>query len=73
MAKLGIALFVAGAASNGIDRVLHGSVVDFLNVGIGPVRTGIFNVADVALLLGVAMVAATESRSRRLNHTSGDT
>jgi signal peptidase II len=49
---LGIALFVAGGASNWIDRILRGSVVDFLNVGIGPVRTGIFNVADVAILLG---------------------
>jgi len=63
-AKLGIALFAAGAASNGIDRVLHGSVIDFLNVGIGPVRTGIFNVADVALMLGVALVVFTEARRR---------
>jgi signal peptidase II len=29
------------------------SVVDFLNVGIGPLRTGIFNVADVAIMVGV--------------------
>ena len=65
MAKLGIALFAAGAASNGIDRVLHGSVIDFLNVGIGPVRTGIFNVADVALMLGGALVVIAEARGRR--------
>ena len=31
---LGLALFVAGGASNWIDRVARGSVVDFLNVGI---------------------------------------
>ena len=33
-----------------------GSVIDFLNIGIGPVRTGIFNVADVAIMAGVSMV-----------------
>ncbi|HVQ42308.1 MAG TPA: signal peptidase II [Vicinamibacterales bacterium] len=63
-ALLGITLFGAGASSNWIDRVLHGSVVDFLNVGIGPLRTGIFNVADVALMAGVALVVLTETRAR---------
>ena len=50
---LGLTLFVAGGASNWMDRVFRGSVVDFLNVGIGPVRTGIFNMADAAIMLGV--------------------
>jgi signal peptidase II len=53
---LGLALFVAGGASNWIDRVARGSVVDFLNVGVGPVRTGVFNVADVAIMLGAGVV-----------------
>ncbi len=54
---IGLALFLAGGASNWIDRVVRGSVIDFLNVGIGPVRTGVFNVADVAIMLGVAIIA----------------
>ena len=53
---LGAALIVSGGASNWIDRVIVGSVVDFLNVGIGPVRTGIFNVADVAIMAGVVLL-----------------
>lgn len=32
------------------------SVIDFINVGLGSVRTGIFNVADMAVLLGAAMI-----------------
>ena len=60
LSKLGLALFVAGGASNWVDRVAQGSVVDFLNVGVGSVRTGVFNVADVAIMLGgVAIVMAT--------------
>jgi len=53
---LGAALIVSGGASNWIDRVAVGSVVDFMNVGIGPVRTGIFNVADVAIMAGVVLL-----------------
>jgi signal peptidase II len=61
---MGIALFVAGGASNWIDRVMHGAVVDFLNVGIGPLRTGVFNVADMAIMLGTAVLVLSQFRSR---------
>lgn len=62
-ALFGLALFVSGGLSNLLDRVVHGKVIDFMNVGIGPVRTGIFNVADVAILLGAALVLITVSRT----------
>jgi signal peptidase II len=56
VALFGLWLLFAGGFSNLVDRVVHGRVVDFLNVGIGPVRTGIFNVADMAIMLGVAIL-----------------
>lgn len=61
-ARLGVALLIAGGTSNLVDRLHSGSVVDFMNLGIGPVRTGIFNVADVAIVLGVGIVALCGSR-----------
>jgi signal peptidase II len=64
VAALGVTLFVAGGASNWFDRLAHGSVVDFLNIGIGPLRTGIFNVADIAITVGVALFALAEFRPR---------
>ena len=63
--EIGLALFVAGGASNLVDRLVRGTVVDFLNLGIGPVRTGIFNVADVAILLGIALLLFDRYRVRR--------
>src|SRR5687767_8867908 len=60
----GVALFVAGGASNWVDRLAYGRVVDFMNVGVGPVRTGIFNVADMALLLGGALLLVSQLRRR---------
>jgi signal peptidase II len=60
-----LSLFVAGGASNWIDRVVRGSVVDFLNLGIGPVRTGIFNIADVAIVVGASLLIVAEVRRRQ--------
>lgn len=63
--RLGLTLFVAGGLSNWLDRVAHGGVVDFLNVGVGSLRTGIFNVADVAIMFGAAIIVIAEiGRSR---------
>lgn len=59
---VGLALFVSGGASNWIDRVVRGSVVDFMHVGVGPVRTGVFNVADVAIMVGAIIVVWVEFR-----------
>lgn len=60
-------LVLAGGVSNLIDRLVRdgGRVVDFLAIGVGPVRTGIFNVADVALMLGVAGLLWTTARRAR--------
>jgi signal peptidase II len=50
---LAIAMIIGGGLSNLIDRVLNnGAVFDFMNIGIGYFRTGIFNVADVAIAFG---------------------
>ena len=56
-----LVFLMAGGIGNLIDRALHnGLVTDFANLGVGPVRTGIFNVADVAITLGaVALLIAS--------------
>ena len=50
---IAVAAIVGGGVGNLVDRIhLDGSVRDFLNVGIGSLRTGIFNVADMAITFG---------------------
>jgi signal peptidase II len=57
-------LMIGGGLSNLIDRIAFGGfVTDFLNVGLGPLRTGIFNLADMAVLIGAAVLVLT-SRDR---------
>lgn len=50
--QIGIALFVGGALGNLIDRMKTGLVVDFFDFRIWPV----FNVADIAICLGVGVM-----------------
>lgn len=48
------ALLVGGGLGNLIDRALRGGwVTDFVSIGTGQLRTGVFNVADVAIVAGV--------------------
>jgi len=47
-----VAAIVGGGIGNLADRIRLGAVRDFMNVGIGPVRTGVFNVADMAITFG---------------------
>ena len=64
LGRVGLVMFLAGGVSNLVDRIAFGSVIDFLNVGVGPFRTGIFNVADVAIMAGVGLLLV-ESRLAR--------
>lgn len=62
MAALG--LVVGGGLGNWIDRVLReGAVTDFVSLGYGGLRTGIFNVADLAVVFGVLLLALAGSDS----------
>ncbi len=50
-------LVVSGGFSNLYDRITNnGGVVDFMNMGIGGLRTGVFNVADMAIMAGVILL-----------------
>jgi signal peptidase II len=54
--RVGLALILAGAAGNLIDRVAIGSVVDFVDVYWGSYHFWAFNVADSAISVGVALM-----------------
>ncbi len=60
---------VGGGLGNWIDRLVHeGRVTDFISVGIGSLRTGIFNFADVAVVGGLLLlIAATRATERNEN------
>ena len=54
---VGFSLIIGGGIGNLIDRTVNsGAVIDFLNIGVGSLRTGIFNIADVAIMVGEGML-----------------
>jgi len=70
IARVGLALILGGAAGNLIDRVLFGSVVDFVDVYWRNHHFWAFNVADSAISVGVAIMIldmlGVQSRSASL-------
>jgi len=57
------ALLAGGGLSNWLDRLVNdGNVVDFVSVGIGGVRTGIFNAADLAVVVGLILLVAVRPK-----------
>jgi signal peptidase II len=56
LARLGLALIMGGAAGNLLDRVIVGSVVDFVDVYWRTYHFWAFNVADSAISVGVAIM-----------------
>ena len=60
------ALVIGGGLGNLIDRIAYGSVTDFFQIRLGVFRTGIFNMADVAVTIGVLMFIFLIIRGKRL-------
>lgn len=48
-----LALIIGGALGNGVDRAVYGAVVDFVHFHWGSFSWYIFNIADVAIVVGV--------------------
>lgn len=63
--QLGYGLLLGGALGNGIDRLLTGEVVDFLDFRL--IRFPIFNVADIAINVGIACLLYAAWRQHQRN------
>lgn len=50
------AFVIGGGIGNLIDRIAYGSVTDFFQIRLGVLKTGIFNMADVAVTFGVILI-----------------
>jgi signal peptidase II len=56
VARVGLALIIGGASGNLLDRIIAGSVVDFVDVYWRSYHFWAFNVADSAISVGVAIM-----------------
>lgn len=62
---LGLSLILGGAIGNVLDRILRGAVIDFLDIHWRGMHWPAFNLADVAICVGViCLIASTFSQVR---------
>ena len=67
---LALASILGGAIGNVIDRLQHGYVVDFLDFYWGPSHFPAFNVADMGITIGAALLILDELRRMRKKRPS---
>ena len=54
---IGFSLIIGGGIGNIFDRIVYGSVTDFLYLNFGGIfKTGIFNIADFSVTTGMVMI-----------------
>jgi len=53
MSALALSFAIGGGIGNIYDRLIHGSVTDFMHINFGIFQTGIFNMADVSIMMGM--------------------
>lgn len=56
---IAFSFILGGGISNIYDRLLYNGVIDFMNMGFPGLRTGIFNFADVSIMVGLFMMLPT--------------
>lgn len=73
LTMVGICFAVGGGLGNIYDRLIYGSVTDFLHIDFVLFQTGIFNMADVSIMIGM-FVILFDSYGRRttLSHQTVD-
>lgn len=68
-----LSTIIGGGLGNLIDRIIHNfTVVDFLNFGIGSLRTGVLNIADLSVTFGVILFVIfdyflTKKENKKIN------
>jgi len=65
LTMVGAAFVIGGGIGNLYDRIMFGSVTDFLHIDFVIFQTGIFNFADVSIMIGMAMIIAAAYVNRR--------
>ncbi len=66
IAIIGLSFIVGGGIGNLYDRILYGSVTDMVHIDLGGVfRTGIFNAADVSVMIGTGLILLEQFLTRK--------
>ena len=65
LSALSLSFAIGGGIGNIYDRMVHGSVTDFMHLNFGLFQTGIFNMADVSIMTGMFIFLAQSYQRQR--------
>jgi len=63
--RVSLGLILGGILGNGLDRILHGAVVDFIDIVLWGWHYWTFNLADSAIVCGAVLLGINLLRSSR--------
>ncbi|MCY1508215.1 Lipoprotein signal peptidase [compost metagenome] len=63
--QMALCFLIGGGIGNIYDRLRFGAVTDFLHADFGLFRTGVFNFADISILIGVSMLLMFNLRKKK--------
>ena len=69
LAAAGLGLMRGGGIGKMMDRLLYGSVTDVRHMDLGLFRTGVFNLAEVSIMLGVGLMFLSQFTGKSLDST----
>ena len=62
---IGFSLIIGGGIANIFDRIVYGSVTDFLYINFGGIfKTGIFNIADLSVTTGMILILISSFKNK---------
>lgn len=66
ISRLALSFAIGGGIGNIHDRIMYGSVTDFLHIDFGIFQTGIFNMADVSIMVGMMLFVVQSFQNRTI-------
>ncbi len=67
---IALSFIIGGGFGNIFDRIIYGSVTDFFHIDLGIFKTGIFNLADVSVMIGMVILLIDNFRLKRKKHNT---
>ncbi|WP_406825165.1 signal peptidase II [Pedobacter sp. KACC 23697] len=66
--QIALCFLIGGGTGNLYDRIVHGSVTDFMHMDFYFFQTGVFNFADISIMIGIGMLLYHSIRNNQLKH-----
>lgn len=73
--QIAVCFLVGGGIGNLYDRIVHGSVTDFMHMDFVIFQTGVFNFADISIMIGVIilLIQSIKGKINRLEPVQTET